>query len=178
MTGPSGWQGLPDLNITFLCVCGSLFVFITSLCVLYYLYYHCVFTTVCVHHFSVCCSLFAFITSLCLLHYLCSSLLCVLTTICIDHFSVCSPLFVFITSLCVCHYLYSSLLCSPLFVFITSLCVLHYFLAPTSGTISPKTSGTLLLSLQKSTQVISLLRIFQLNHIVLHSHQSVQCVCV
>ena len=32
--------------------------------------------------------------------------------------------------------------------------------------------------LQKSTQDISLLRIFQLNHIVLHSHQSVQCVCV
>ena len=36
------------------------------------------------------------------------------------------------------------------------------------------------LFLQKSTQDISLLRIFQLNHIVLHSHQSVQymCVCV
>ena len=34
------------------------------------------------------------------------------------------------------------------------------------------------LVLQKSTQDISLPRIFQLNHIVLHSHQSVQCVCV
>ena len=34
------------------------------------------------------------------------------------------------------------------------------------------------LFLQKPTQDISLLRIFQLNHIVLHSHQSVQCVCV
>ena len=34
------------------------------------------------------------------------------------------------------------------------------------------------LFLQKSAQDISLLRIFQLNHIVLHSHQSVQCVCV
>ena len=33
------------------------------------------------------------------------------------------------------------------------------------------------LFLQKSTQDISLLRIFQLNHIVLHSYQSVQCVC-
>ena len=32
------------------------------------------------------------------------------------------------------------------------------------------------LFLQKSTQDISLLRIFQLNHIVLHFHQSVQCV--
>ena len=31
--------------------------------------------------------------------------------------------------------------------------------------------------LQKPTQDISLLRIFQLNHIVLHSYQSVQCVC-
>ena len=49
-----------------------------------------------------------------------------------------------------------------------------------SGTISPKTSGTLLLSLflQKPTEDISLLRIFQLSHIVLHSYQSVQCVCV
>ena len=56
---------------------------------------------------------------------------------------------------------------------------LSHTLAPTSGTISPKTSGALLLSLpSKSTQDISLLRIFQLNHIVLHSHQSVQCVCV
>ena len=34
------------------------------------------------------------------------------------------------------------------------------------------------LFLQKSTQDISLLRIFQLNHIVLHSLQSEQCVCV
>ena len=34
------------------------------------------------------------------------------------------------------------------------------------------------LFLQKSTQDISLLRIFRLNHIVLHSHQSGQCVCV
>ena len=34
------------------------------------------------------------------------------------------------------------------------------------------------LFLQKPTQDISLLRIFQLNHIVLHSYQSVQCVCV
>ena len=34
------------------------------------------------------------------------------------------------------------------------------------------------LFLQKSTQDISLLRIFQLNHIVLHSYQSVQCLCV
>ena len=34
------------------------------------------------------------------------------------------------------------------------------------------------LFLQKSTQDISLLRIFPLNHIVLHSHQSVQCVCM
>ena len=34
------------------------------------------------------------------------------------------------------------------------------------------------LFLQKSTQDISLLKIFQLNHTVLHSHQSVQCVCV
>ena len=55
-------------------------------------------------------------------------------------------------------------------------------LAPTSGTISPKTSGTLLLShslfLQKPTQDISFLRIFQLKHIVLLSYQSVQCVCV
>ena len=32
--------------------------------------------------------------------------------------------------------------------------------------------------LQKPTQDISLLRVFQLNHIVLHSYQSVQCVCV
>ena len=56
---------------------------------------------------------------------------------------------------------------------------LSHTLAPTSGTISPKTSGTPLLSLpQKSTQDISLLRIYQLNHIVFHSHQSVQCVCV
>ena len=31
---------------------------------------------------------------------------------------------------------------------------------------------------QKPTQDISLLRIFPLNHIVLHSYQSVQCVCV
>ena len=53
---------------------------------------------------------------------------------------------------------------------------LFHTLAPTSGTISPKTSGTLFL--QKSTQDISLLRIFHLNHIVLHSHQSVRCVCV
>ena len=41
---------------------------------------------------------------------------------------------------------------------------LSHTLAPTSGTISPKTPGTLLLSLP--TQDISLLRIFQLNHIV------------
>ena len=34
------------------------------------------------------------------------------------------------------------------------------------------------LFLQKLTQDISLLRIFQLNYIVLHSHQSVQCACV
>ena len=34
------------------------------------------------------------------------------------------------------------------------------------------------LFLQKSTQDISLLRIFQLNHNALHSHQSVLCVCV
>ena len=34
------------------------------------------------------------------------------------------------------------------------------------------------LFLQKPTQDIYLLRIFQLNHIVLHSCQSVQCVCV
>ena len=27
VTGPSGWQGLPELNITFLCVSSSLFVF-------------------------------------------------------------------------------------------------------------------------------------------------------
>ena len=33
------------------------------------------------------------------------------------------------------------------------------------------------LFLQKSTQDVSLLRIFHLNHIVLHSHQSVQCAC-
>ena len=32
--------------------------------------------------------------------------------------------------------------------------------------------------LQKPTQDISLLRIFQLNHIVFHSYQTVQCVCV
>ena len=95
---------------------------------------------------------------------------------------------------------------------------LSHTLASTSGTISPKTSGTLLLSLpskansrhfssqnisvkplwpphleqspprhqalccslflQKPTQDISLPRIFQLNHIVLHSYQSVQCECV
>ena len=54
---------------------------------------------------------------------------------------------------------------------------LSHTLAPTSGTISPKTSGYSLF-LQKPTQDISLLRIFQLNHIVLHSYQSVQCVCV
>ena len=54
---------------------------------------------------------------------------------------------------------------------------LSHTLAPTSGTISPKTSGYSLF-LQKSTQDISLLRIFQLNHIVLHSHQSEQCVCM
>ena len=48
-----------------------------------------------------------------------------------------------------------------------------------SRTISPKISGYSLF-FQKSTQDISLLRIFQLNHIVivLHSHQSEQCVCV
>ena len=34
------------------------------------------------------------------------------------------------------------------------------------------------LFLEKPTQDISLLKIFQLNHIVLHSYQSVQCVCV
>ena len=34
------------------------------------------------------------------------------------------------------------------------------------------------LFLQKPTQDISLLRIFQLSHIVLHSYQSVQCECV
>ena len=39
----------------------------------------------------------------------------------------------------------------------------------------PRHSATL--SSFKS-QLISLLRIFQLNHIVLHSYQSVQCVCV
>ena len=33
------------------------------------------------------------------------------------------------------------------------------------------------LFIQKPTQDISLFRIFQLNHIVFHSHQSVQCVC-
>ena len=56
---------------------------------------------------------------------------------------------------------------------------LSHTLAPTSGTISPKTSGECYsLFLQKPTQDISLLRIFQLNHIALHSHQSVQCVCV
>ena len=45
---------------------------------------------------------------------------------------------------------------------------------------SPPRHQTLCYSffLPKSTQDISLLRIFQLNHIVLHSHQSVQCVCV
>ena len=68
---------------------------------------------------------------------------------------------------------------------------LFHTLAPTSGTISPKTSGTLLLSLpskansrcyslflQKQTQDIDLLRIFQLSNIVHHPYQSVQCVCV
>ena len=48
-----------------------------------------------------------------------------------------------------------------------------------TGTISPKTISCSLF-LQKPIQDISLLRIFQLNHIVLHSHQSVQymCACV
>ena len=68
---------------------------------------------------------------------------------------------------------------------------ISHTLAPTAGTISPKTSGTLLLSLpskansrcyslflQKQTQDISLLRIFQLSSIVHHPYQSVQCVCV
>ena len=54
---------------------------------------------------------------------------------------------------------------------------LSHTLAPTSGIISPKTSGYSLF-LQNPTQDISLLRIFQLNHIVLHSYQSVQYVCV
>ena len=49
-------------------------------------------------------------------------------------------------------------------------------LAPTSGTISPKTSGILLLSSFKS-ELISLLRIFKLSNIVLHPYQSAQCVC-
>ena len=55
---------------------------------------------------------------------------------------------------------------------------LSHTLAPTSGTISPKTSGYSLF-LQKPTQDIFLLRIFQLSHIVLHPYQSVRaCVCV
>ena len=53
---------------------------------------------------------------------------------------------------------------------------LSHTLAPTSGTISPKTSGKL--KTQKQTWVISLLRNFQLSNIVLQPYQSVQHVCV
>ena len=49
--------------------------------------------------------------------------------------------------------------------------------APTSGTISLKTSGCFLF-LQKQTQDNFLIRIFQLSKIVLHPYQFVQCVCV
>ena len=52
-----------------------------------------------------------------------------------------------------------------------------YFSHTTSGTISPKTSGYSFF-LQKQTQDISLLRIFQLSNTVLHPYQSVHCVCV
>ena len=49
--------------------------------------------------------------------------------------------------------------------------------APTSGTISSKTSGYSLF-LQTQTQDISLLRILQLSRIVLHPYVCTMCVCV
>ena len=57
---------------------------------------------------------------------------------------------------------------------------LSHTLAPTSGPISPKTSGTLLLSLpSKANSRHFSSQTFQLSHTVLHSYQSVQCVlCV
>ena len=51
---------------------------------------------------------------------------------------------------------------------------LSHTLAPTSGTISPNTSGTMLLSLfQKQTQDSSLFRVFQLSNTVLHTITSI-----
>ena len=56
---------------------------------------------------------------------------------------------------------------------------LSHILAHTSGKLPPKTSGySESLFLQKQTQDISLLRIFQCSNIFLHPYQSVQCVCV
>ena len=57
-------------------------------------------------------------------------------------------------------------------------CTFSHFGPHIWNNLPQDTSHSATLFLQKSTQDISLLRIFQLNHIVLHSHQSVQCVCV
>ena len=57
---------------------------------------------------------------------------------------------------------------------------LSHTLAPTSGTISPQDirHSATLSSFKSQLEDISLIRIFQLSHIVLHSYQSVQCVCI
>ena len=50
--------------------------------------------------------------------------------------------------------------------------------APTYGKKLPQDIRHYSFFLQKQTQDISLLRIFQLSNIVFHPYQSVQCVCV
>ena len=57
---------------------------------------------------------------------------------------------------------------------------LSHTLAPTSGTISPQDirHSATLSSFKSQLEDISLIKIFQLSHIVLHSYQSVQCVCI